>query len=155
MLADEAARPGRRRTAAQAALLGGLIVALAAYVGGWPRPAVALEVEPVRVAVTGDRLEVTVRARPGTANEIRAWFFLADLDEAAPWFRYTYVSPVLEQQVVPGKDTTFRWDVDTGVPPGVYGLTIWFHHYDYESGRWEHLTGGAHGIPPVRITAGD
>lgn len=86
-------------------------------------------------------------------GEVQAWFLLAPPGSFAPWSEAAYRSPTRQRVVREGETAAFDWleTLTTEVPPGVYGLTIWFHHKT-ETG-WEHADGGGYQMSPVVIDA--
>jgi len=87
-------------------------------------------------------------------EEIRAWFLLAPPGSAAPWREAVYHSPTWQRRLRAGEPAAFDWrePVAADVPPGVYGLTIWFHRET--NGGWVHAEGGDYGMSPVVVEPG-
>ena len=83
-------------------------------------------------------------------EEVRAWFLLAPPGDPQPWRTAAYRSPVQQRIARPDEPATFSWlERIPAVPPGVYGLSVWFHRaVDRE---WRHAEGGGYGMAPVVV----
>ncbi|MCC6312831.1 MAG: hypothetical protein IT337_02370, partial [Thermomicrobiales bacterium] len=109
------------------------------------------EVASPSITFVGDRIAIDTAVTARRDEEVRGWFLLAPPDDPTPWRNAVYQSPVRQQAVRQGESVTFAWleTVSPSIPPGVYGLTIWFHRAT--SSGWEHASGGGYGLAPVVV----
>ena len=105
---------------------------------------------PPSVTFAGGSVALQIGLAAREEEEIRAWFLLAPPGDPAPWRTAVYRSPVQQRIARPDDPATFSWlERVPPVLPGVYGLTVWFHHA--VDGGWEHADGGGYGMAPVVV----
>lgn len=104
------------------------------------------------VTFADDAIALSATLQATADEEVRGWFLLASPGDPQPWKNPSWKSPEVQRLVEDGEPMTFSWLERPALEPGVYGLSIWFHHA--VSGRWTHAEGGAYGLPPVIVDAG-
>jgi len=110
----------------------------------------ALAPLPPSVTFAGGSVALQTGLAVREEEEVRAWFLLAPPGDPAPWRTAAYRSPVQQRIARPDEPATFSWlEQHLAVPPGVYGLTVWFHRAT--DGTWEHADGGRFGMAPVVV----
>jgi hypothetical protein len=106
---------------------------------------------PPSVTLVGDEAAVDIALTPRQDEEVRGWFTLAPPGSQAPWTEAVYQSP-LQQKLLPAAESTaFEWNTTVDAPPGVYGLTVWFHRNG--PAGWEHAAGGDLHLAPIVVDA--
>jgi hypothetical protein len=113
--------------------------------------ALPFALSPPSVTLIGPTATLDIALTARDEEEVRGWFTLAPPGSTEPWHDAVYQSPI-QQKLVPGDEpTAFEWQEPIGaeVPPGIYGLTVWFHRRGPDG--WEHAAGGDIKLAPVVV----
>lgn len=113
--------------------------------------AVPFKLSSPSVTLVDNTVAVDISVTPRIDEEVRGWFILAPPGVPDPWNQAVYQSAVQQKLLPAAEQTSFEWStaIDAEVSPGVYALTVWFHHRG--ASGWNHAAGGDIDLAPVVV----
>jgi hypothetical protein len=92
-------------------------------------------------------LAVSAVLEASSAQEVRGWLLLGPPGDPEPWRRPAWRSATVQRLIDGESAAEVGWLERPDLPPGVYGLTLWFHRAT--ASGWQHAEGGGFGLPNV------